>query len=236
MIRPAPRPALLASFAAALLLGAAGCRCAQSEVTELSIDEFARAFSEAFCEQLFRCCKPEEIADLGGSRFADEKTCVRHHEGLTRQYLIAPLGRAVAESRARYHPDRAAACLRLARRPGCTGWTDMNALFESCPDVFEGARAAGEPCQSALDCPGEHTCHKSGEAKTCVALLAQDAACRPGAEPGCRTDLFCDEESLRCAARKPAGSPCRGYGECQRDLACERSICQSARRRCTGAR
>ncbi len=236
MLHPAQRHSLAPWLAAALLFFTAGCRCERPQVSELAIDEFASAFSEAFCKQLMRCCKAEEITDLGGSRFSDEKTCLRYHEGLTRQYLIAPLQRAVSEGRARYRPDRAASCLALARRPGCTGWTDLNAIFESCPDLFEGARAAGEPCQSALDCPNEHACLKSGEAKSCVALLLQDAACRPGEEPGCRTDLFCDEESLRCAARKAAGSPCRGYGECKPGLACERSTCRPARTRCTGAR
>jgi len=223
---------LPAALALSLALGAAGCRCARFEPSELDLDDFSRSFSEAFCQQLFRCCQPNEIADIGGSRFADEKSCLRHHEGLTRQYLVQPIQRAIAEGRARYRPDRAAACLALARKDGCGGWTDMNAIFESCPDIFEGARAAGEACHSALDCPAEHACLKNGEQKLCVALLASDAPCRPDQGPGCRTDAFCDEESQKCLPRKAAGSPCRGYGECQRGLVCERQSCRPERRRC----
>ena len=192
------------------------------------------AYAEGICRVVHSC---ELAAGTRAPAYGSVTICLdaRERLGLVARAFDNPL-RSV---------DDAAldACLRALEEKPCSEWLDVSPTESLCAPstVAVGKGAADACCFHTGDCQSGHYCTQ-GKCKahvdaggacfadiecapgtycnrisdTCVATLADEAACGRGAE--C-TSGFCI--GFKCAAeRLTSGQPCAGDSDCQNNLYC----------------
>ena len=199
------------------------------------VTEFANSLAHALCDNLAGCCKTNGFSFDAGACLAQTQTAAQ-------TYMIGP---GVADG-ARYNPTAASACLALytSRAQACDDAllsgipTDLPGGGESCPNLFVGVVAPGQPCTSTFDCaPGP-----SGSTVVCEALgVSAVPTCTVTGTMGARCTVGnCYPSGLTCvysacAERSSVGGECVSDSDCVPSAYCPQSGKCAARDLPTGA-
>ncbi|HOX43832.1 MAG TPA: hypothetical protein PK668_09540 [Myxococcota bacterium] len=227
--------------------GACGRACGQGEECDplqtppacaprsVALDEFGPEFGIEYCEMLFRCCDYEELQDLGQDKFSTLQGCIDFTALFFRDFG-STWQTAVAAGRASYDPVLAGACLESMGSAPCGA--ELAFLFGGCQEFFHGTQPSGAECASPLECADGTSCviPQGEEVGTCLDYLVLGAVCNLQPTAPCDPrNLFCDSLTHLCTERKPAGSACADYSECQSELECSANQCQAPEPICDGS-
>lgn len=174
------------------------------------------AYGEAYCDRVLACCAADDLAGrFGEPAFSDEAGCRARFGRVFANEYIADITNAEAAGRARYHPDRMAACFDRLRGLACAEFAVTLVLPPCTPAPIEGFVAPGGACDHDFQCAAgycEGGGHTGGEG-ACRPLPTEGAAC-PDAI--CGEGLRCDGTRTPpvCVPRSPDGASCGSSFEC----------------------
>jgi hypothetical protein len=224
-----------------LFAACGGGRALPGETRIEDVEQYCRAYSDAYCGMLARC-----------GYHADKASCMVANRWC---WISA---KAIALGRIRFDPEAAARCIATRFPAGTCVVGNADWENPSCARVVRGNIPDGARCFDSLECaptsfcdggcPG--VCRPARRAQETVAL---DEACAPGLYPGsfnadgtrrceapipggascalpngrsCHPDYFCDSAgSEACVPRRLPGEPCNGDWECTMFFICRGGVC-----------
>ena len=173
----------------------------------IALDDFPRAYSDAFCRLLARCSP--QLIPAGD--------CLATLIPVIAEQLFPPLKAAVADGTAVYDAAALPNCLEEVATASCD-----TPASESCFDaVFRGTKNAGEVCTHDAQCADRQCLVSNACPGACGTRAKLGEACTP--QNGCEKELFCRQNSDRsrtCAQTAAGGEACgaevrcRGYNYC----------------------
>jgi MYXO-CTERM domain-containing protein len=186
----------------------------KAEGASVPIEEFSAQYSQAFCAQNFRC---SSAGDIGGRTMQE---CVEETaSGL--DLLTMLISESQDKARISYDGERMVTCITAVKQLTCDDWKKGVTLWTNQPGACRAAIvpkvALGGACQEDIECT-TGLCADADSSATppvdgkCTKLLSFGDSCASGIS--CADDLYCDEASRQCLARKPAGRSCISDEEC----------------------
>lgn len=217
---------LLVAIIFLLLAGstiAAGCGDDENSAPSVERSQFVQKFADAACARAYSCCSDDEL-----SEYVDELGVTTEEEcrPVLAEQIAASYEEANAaadEGMAKYHADKAGACVASFASVSC-GASD---LADECDEIFSGNIAQGDECQASNQCR-EGRC--GGIEYDDDFNVSQPGACQPYLELGetcdygdCGPNAYCDDIvnddtggfTYACVALKDNGEACEDFDGCK---------------------
>ena len=174
----------------------------------LTIMEFGRRLSAAYCERMFRCCTDSEIAErtlFSENPVQDPESCSEAVESWSALDLLG-LMESMNAGRVAFDEERAAECLEEIDAEGCELGLAVVPFDMGCDDAFVPLVEDGGSCEFDEDCKGG-LCVDS----VCARLPDVGEPCLYDCVPG----AFCASDDGTCRELLPDGAPCWNSDECR---------------------
>lgn len=176
--------------------------------SNVTVDDFARAYAGGVCQLLLRC--------YAAAATAIPPDCATFLEVRLREQSFGLIETAVGEGRVEYHGEAVAQCIEEVSTASCDA-----TLLPNCFGVFVGVKKAGEACTLDFECADQQCVVDGACPGTCAAPGALGAACTT--ENHCEPELTCLTDAAgagKCVKTAANGEtcsksvPCRGYTFC----------------------
>lgn len=197
----------LSSLSIVFVLGALGCAASNVASEPVPEEDWVRAYSEARCEQRFRCCTVEEREAWGalGPLSTSAEECVAEAVELREELF----GDAERDPRARYDAAVAGRCVAAISALTCEEYvdalSDRGTRLAACDGLFVPTVEDGGACTVSAQCVSGFCDQPSfPEEGVCASPPTEGEPCHDV----CADGLFCDLETEICRARLADGAEC----------------------------
>ena len=198
-----------------------------SSVASVSLDQFPGRYAQAVCAQDFKCCSAADIDMRTMAVCIDDSTT-----GLMLLGTLVTDGQT--KNRVAYDGAKMATCISAVSQLTCDDWKAGFTLTTNQPSACKAAIVPKVPakgaCQADVECVTAH-CEGADLSASppvdgmCTSLAAAGASCTGGLT--CADGLYCEEVSLKCVARKPAGKSCKADEECMNTCNVVTGLCSA---------
>jgi hypothetical protein len=203
-------------------VGGLGCGGSSSS-SSVSLDQLPDAYSQAICDQNFKCAS---AADIMGRTKQD---CLDTNKGIF-QFVLPQLRASVTKGREAYDAAKMGECIAAVRALSCDQWVAGNAEPASCNEAIAPKVALGGACGGSGDCiggfcDGADSSTNPPKDGVCTATVATGGACTSSEE--CGDKEYCDSTAQTCTAKKVGGTACTSDDQCT-------NSCNTDTNKCSG--
>lgn len=196
----------LTTICALAILSLTAAACSSGGGNKVEPAEWPLAAAQSMCSWQFKCCTDAELAEQGQT---DEATCVTDTTEMLNMFM-GGINTALASGHGVWDADAAGQCVDNVASVGCNsgfGSNPANVFEEICGEFIIPQQAAGDDCDSIVDCQSGLYCEEASS--TCKALPGAGEAC--GDDYACAAGLYCDD-ALECQTVKAVGDDCSDFG------------------------
>jgi hypothetical protein len=193
---------------AAVAAAALACAC-QTTPPVLTFRDFLSGEAQTYCDTLFHCCTPQQLA----TKFPDRATCVSTMSAsFVQMSTMTQMG--LDSGLLVFDADVATLCLDGQRGGGASCgasfWNVSGANAAFCSAVTHGTIAIGATCDYTKGgCVREGFCNPG--TNTCVALAGAGQSCQ---QTSCTPGLAC-LTTLTCGVPQDDGAQCWDASQCK---------------------
>ncbi|MEO8845933.1 MAG: hypothetical protein ABI591_09135 [Kofleriaceae bacterium] len=205
---------------ACVMLLVVGCGGGSDHGT-VALADLGTELGTSYCMKEFSCCTDAEIMmdfgafKVGGQPVTTEPLCEMFYTGLFGALVSGQYMASIADGRATYDGDAAAACLDLVDSMSCSdfGAQAMIANDSGCKQFIIPQVVDGAACAQSYECTSNN----------CVGATTQpvqDGTCMPVPTSGqmcdftCADGTFCDFTTGTCQPAKANGASCTSNDAC----------------------